>query len=66
MFYKVVKRANGAAIVVMSEDRMATITPEVAEINDMRCLGVVGDDALYEFVSLQNRIEIQRANQVDG
>lgn len=66
MLYKVIKRANGAALVVMSEDGMATITPEVAEINDMRCLGVVGDDALYEFASLHNHISTQRANQVDG
>lgn len=66
MVYKVVNRADGAAIVAMSESGMATITPEVAEINDMRCLGVVGDEALHEFVSLQNQISNKRANQADG
>lgn len=66
MLYKVVKRAYGAAIVAMSEGGMTTITPEVAEINDMRCLGVVGDEALYEFVSLQNQISNKGVNQADG
>lgn len=66
MLYKVIKRANGASLVVMSEDGMATITPEVAEINDMRRYGTVGDEALYEFASFHNHIATQRANQVDG
>lgn len=56
MFYKVVERDDGAAIVAVSENEMVTITPEIAEINDMRRSGAVSDIALYEFVSLHNDI----------
>lgn len=65
MFYKVINRDGGVAIVTMSENGIATITPEIAEINDLRRSGTVSDRALYEFVSFQNEMSEERLRRAN-
>lgn len=59
--YDVIKTKDSLRLVKKTGDGLLGITPDVAEINNMRRDGLIGDNAIQEFVQLQDEIKKRQA-----
>jgi len=57
IMYDVMKSHDKVTFINKTGDGLIGITPDIAEINDMRRSGLVSDEAILEFVKLQNEIK---------
>lgn len=59
--YDAIKTKDSLRLVKKTGDGLFGITPDVAEINNMRRDGLISDEAIQEFVQLQDEIKKRQA-----
>ena len=59
--YDVIKTKDSLRLVKKTGDGLLGITPDVAEIKNMRRDGLIGDNAIQEFVQLQDEMKKRQA-----